>query len=131
MVRLQFFEKTGQMILEKPLLGHGVGSWRQQYPIRAEGLLTSNMSTPHNDYLLFAAELGLCGLLILLVIFFNLARTAVSSTVGDGMPLLMMTVALAIGSMFNAILRDWRFGVPFMLLLAIAYRGSLRDSHDT
>jgi O-antigen ligase len=131
MVRLQFFEKTGQMILEKPLLGHGVGSWRQQYPIRAEGLLTSNMSTPHNDYLLFAAELGLCGLLILLAIFFNLARTAVSSTVGDGMPLLMMTVALAIGSMFNAILRDWRFGVPFMLLLAIAYRGSLRDSHDT
>ena len=131
MVRLQFFEKTGQMILEKPLLGHGVGSWRQQYPIRAEGLLTSTMSTPHNDYLLFAAELGLCGLLILFVIFFNLARTAVSSIVGDGMPLLMMTVALAIGSMFNAILRDWRFGVPFMLLLAIAYRGSLRESHDT
>jgi O-antigen ligase len=89
------------------------------------------MSTPHNDYLLFAAELGLCGLLILLAIFFNLARTAVSSTVGDGMPLLMMTVALAIGSMFNAILRDWRFGVPFMLLLAVAYRGSPRDSHDT
>jgi hypothetical protein len=47
------------------------------------------------------------------------------------MPLLMMTVALAIGSMFNAILRDWRFGVPFMLLLAVAYRGSPRDSHDT
>ena len=24
--------------------------------------------------------------------------------------------------MFNAMLRDWRFGVPLMLMLAIAYR---------
>jgi hypothetical protein len=33
-------------------------------------------------------------------------------------------VALIVSSMFNAMLRDWRFGVPLMVLIAIAYRDS-------
>lgn len=127
MVRLQFFQKTGEMILEKPLLGHGIGSWRQQYPIRAEGLMTAQMSTPHNDYLLCTAELGLVGLITLLAIFFSLIRAAVKAPFKRGNLLLMISVAMAVGSMFNAILRDWRFGVPFMLLLAIAYRESQQE----
>jgi hypothetical protein len=36
----------------------------------------------------------------------------------------MVMVALIVSSMFNAMLRDWRFGVPIMLLIAIAYRES-------
>jgi O-antigen ligase len=127
LVRLQFFQKTGEMISERPLLGHGIGSWRQQYPIRAEGLMTAQMSTPHNDYLLYTAELGLVGLITLLAIFFSLIRAAIKAPFKQGNLLLMTSVAIAIGSMFNAILRDWRFGVPFMLLLAIAYRESQQE----
>lgn len=120
--RLQFIEKTTEMIVEKPLLGHGIGSWQQQYPVRAQGLETAFMSTPHNDYLLYAAELGIVGLLLLGLIIGSLLRAAIKAPNRSGNALLLVTIALIVGSMFNAILRDWRFGVPFMLMLAIAYR---------
>jgi hypothetical protein len=38
--------------------------------------------------------------------------------------LFLISVTFFVGSMFNALLRDWRFGMPMMILLAIAYRGS-------
>ncbi len=123
--RLQFIEPTFEMLPDKPLLGHGIGSWQQQYPVRAQGLETAFMSTPHNDYLLYAAELGIVGLLLLGLIFVSLLRAAIKAPNRSGNALLLVTVALIVGSMFNAILRDWRFGVPFMLMLAIAYREML------
>jgi len=63
--RLQFLRVTGAMIAEKPLIGFGIGGWRQEYPIRAQGLETAFMSTPHNDYLLYGSELGVTGFILL------------------------------------------------------------------
>lgn len=123
--RLQFLKVTGEMIVERPLLGFGIGGWRQQYPVRARELETAMMSTPHNDYLLYGAELGVFGLLILGLIFAALLRQAWRSEPSHGNALLMVTVALMVSSLFNAMLRDWRFGMPAMLLLAIAYRESV------
>jgi len=62
------------MISEKPIIGHGVGSWRAQYPDRATGLITAEMSAPHNDYLLYWAELGIPGLMALGWIWITLIR---------------------------------------------------------
>lgn len=119
--RLQFIDKTSEMIREKPLLGHGIGSWQQQYPVRAQGLETANMSTPHNDYLLYAAELGAVGLLILLWIYSTLIQYAFRVCKDRPLGPLLVLTAIIVGGMFNAILRDWRFGVPMMILLAIAF----------
>jgi O-antigen ligase len=118
--RLQFIQKTGEMILEKPLLGHGVGSWLEQYPVRARGLETSEMSTPHSDYLLYAAELGVIGLTALLGIFICIFRLAWRTGGAPGMQLLVLGTAFVFGCAFNAILRDWKFGLPMMILLAVA-----------
>ena len=118
--RLQFVQKTGEMILEKPILGHGVGSWLEQYPSRARGLETADMSTPHNDYLLYAAELGAFGLLALLLVIVTIFRIAIRAGGAQGTQLLVVAVALLIGATFNAILRDWKFGLPMMMLLAVS-----------
>lgn len=123
--RLQFVRITGQMISERPVLGFGIGGWRQQYPVRAGGMETAMMSTPHNDYLLYGAELGALGLLALGWILAALLRQAWRSGVRNGNALMLITVALITGSLFNAMLRDWRFGMPMMLMLAIAYRESM------
>jgi O-antigen ligase len=128
--RLQFVQKTGEMILEKPLLGHGIGSWLAQYPVRAQGLETSEMSTPHNDYLLYGAELGAVGLLALLGVFFSVLRMAWRSGGTRGMQLLVIGAAFVIGCAFNAILRDWKFGLPMVILLAVALTGSKRETAD-
>ena len=122
--RLQFLRVTGAMITEKPLVGFGIGGWHQEYPVRAQGLETAFMSTPHNDYLLYGAELGAVGLILLAWIFGILVQQALRSRSTKGTALLVVVAALIISSMFNAMLRDWRFGVPLMLMLAIAYRDS-------
>lgn len=119
--RLQFIDKTSEMIREKPLLGHGIGSWQQQYPVRAQGLETAQMSTPHNDYLLYAAELGAVGILLLLWIYGTFIRSAFRLPKGQFLVPLLVLVSIIVGGLFNAILRDWRFGVPMMILLAIAF----------
>jgi O-antigen ligase len=122
--RLQFLRVTGAMIAEKPIVGFGIGGWRQEYPVRAEGLETAFMSTPHNDYLLYGSELGVIGLILLAWIFGALVFASLRTKSTKGTALLLVMVALVVSSMFNAMLRDWRFGVPMMLMIAIAYRDS-------
>ncbi|CAM8667941.1 RfaL Lipid A core - O-antigen ligase and related enzymes [Oxalobacteraceae bacterium] len=122
--RLQFLRVTGAMIAEKPFIGFGIGGWRQEYPVRAQGLETAFMSTPHNDYLLYGSELGVIGLILLAWIFGGLVRESLRTKSTKSTALLLVIVALVVSSMFNAMLRDWRFGVPLMLMIAIAYRDS-------
>jgi len=122
--RLQFLRVTGAMIAEKPIAGFGIGGWRQEYPVRAQGLETAFMSTPHNDYLLYGSELGVIGLVLLAWIFGALVVASLRTKSTKGTALLLVMVALVVSSMFNAMLRDWRFGVPMMLMIAIAYRES-------
>ena len=122
--RLQFLRVTGEMIAEKPIVGFGIGGWRQEYPVRAQGLETAFMSTPHNDYLLYGSELGVIGLILLVWIVGALVVESLKAKSTKGTALLLVMVALVVSSMFNAMLRDWRFGVPMMLMIAIAYRES-------
>ena len=129
--RLQFLQVTGAMIAEKPFVGFGIGGWRQEYPVRAQGLETAFMSTPHNDYLLYGSELGVIGLILLAWIFGSLVRESLRAKSTKSTALLLVMVALIVSSMFNAMLRDWRFGVPLMLMIAIAYRDSRAISSNS
>ena len=151
-IRLEMYKITAQMIMEKPWTGHGVATWMVEYQERAKGLVTGTMTTPHNDYLLYATEIGLPGLAALLWIWLTqcfwacrLARpshqwlnrkqnqeliqqagqTALpgQGQANAGMQLAMLTVAMMLGGMFNAILRDAVFGLALMILLAIPLAG--------
>lgn len=122
--RLEILSITSQIIAEKPWLGHGITTWMPTYAERAQGLSSAGMSTPHNDYLLYAAELGILGLAALLWIW--IMQLIVAWKIGGqhGMFLGMLGVAMMVGGMFNAILRDLVFGMPFMILLAIPLAGA-------
>ncbi len=129
--RLEFFVHTGEMISEKPITGHGVGAWRAQYPDRARGLITAEMSAPHNDYLLYWAELGIPGLLALWWIWFSLIRSGRNFHNLQGQILITLTTVTIIGGLTNTILRDWRFGVPIMILTAAVFAGGTNKSKVT
>jgi O-antigen ligase len=128
--RLEFFVHTGEMIFEKPIIGHGVGAWRAQYPDRARGLITAEMSAPHNDYLLYWAELGIPGLMALVWIWFTLIRSGRSIHNLQGQILITLTVATIVGGLTNTILRDWRFGVPIMILTSAVLAGIAKKNDD-
>jgi hypothetical protein len=126
-IRAEMYWITVQMVAEKPLAGHGIGAWLPVYQQRAKGLATGRMTTPHNDYLLYAAEIGLIGLAALLWIWTR--QLGVAWRIGGvhGAWLGMLSLALIVGAMFNAILRDWVFGLAFMILMAIPLAGVTRD----
>lgn len=123
-VRLDMFRVTLEIIEEKPITGHGIGTWHQRYIQKVESTEIEKHTTPHNDYLLYLSEMGIIGLAGLLLIWamqFVAARRLGSDM---GAKLTMLTIALLIGGMFNAILRDAVFGLAFMILLAIPLAGA-------
>lgn len=128
-IRLEMYRITGEMIEEHPVVGHGIGSWEANYPARAKGLLSENMATPHNDYLLYTAELGVIGLVALLWIWLTQLVVAVRIGGSTGVRLFTIGIAIMFGGMVNAILRDALFGIAFMILLSIPLAGVSRHAY--
>ncbi len=129
-MRLELYKITSEIIAEEPLTGHGIATWMYLYQQEAKGLISATMTTPHNDYLLYLTEVGVVGLLALLTIWATQYWVAYRMTAHENpntremaMPLLMLTIAMMLGGMFNAILRDGVFGMAFMILLAIPLAG--------
>jgi len=133
-MRLEIYKITFGMISEQPWTGHGIASWMPNYQKRSQGLSSNTMTTPHNDYLLYATELGVAGLLALIGIWIMQLRSAYRMSLSTdvsirdrAMLLAMLTSAMMLGGMFNAILRDGVFGMAFMILLAIPLAGVRRS----
>lgn len=122
-IRLEIYQVTLEVIKQRPVTGNGIGTWLSNYQEKAEGLASADMTTPHNDYLLYAAEIGLVGLAMLLWLWIAQLAAAVRLRGEAGFLLFTLTVAMMIGGMFNAIIRDTVFGLAFMVLLAIPLAG--------
>lgn len=114
-MRTLIWGKTFEMIKEHPLLGSGPGQWQIMIPKYGvdefgeklrEGTLT--YQRPHNDYLWFASEVGIIGLLGYLVFFIgiivigiaNIKRTNDRSTLVFN----ILAVSALIGWMFVSML---------------------------
>lgn len=72
-IRALLTKHSWQLIQEKPLLGHGTGSFVEQFasvsPQTAQ-LVSGHHKTPHNNYLFVWFELGLIGLIAFCAIFY-------------------------------------------------------------
>lgn len=125
-LRIELYEVAAGFVAQKPVFGHGIGQWlpmNRKYGKTADG---KSMMTPHNDYLLYATELGFVGLAVLLWAWILQLWLAVRIGGRHGMWALILTLGLFIGGAFNAILRDADYGMAFMILLAIPLAGLCR-----
>lgn len=118
--RLRMWELTTSMVREHPLVGHGVGSWQLLWRQRiTPGTALAEHSTPHNEYLLLAQQGGFIALALWLLVLAN--RLWAAARAGRaGVPSLLFWTALAWVGLFNAVLRDGKFGLPLILLAALA-----------
>lgn len=68
-LRLNLWNRTAQMILDKPILGVGLGQWRLVFPEYGTPLVINGSGNnveilaqrPHNDFLWITAETGILG----------------------------------------------------------------------
>ena len=73
--RLDYWHRSLLAIQEKPLIGHGVGSWRMNYH-RLGGMQADAPSNPHQQYLLWLVEAGALGGLLFLTLLFSQYKDA-------------------------------------------------------
>lgn len=120
--RMNYWHRSLQAIQDKPLLGHGVGSWPQQYH-RFSGATISqnsvNVRNPHQEYLLWTVEIGVGGALLLLGFLLGVARDAASFAVHQRRALHSMVAIVATVCLFNSSLYDALIGDYFCLMLGL------------
>ena len=75
-LRLEYYSNTLELIGEHPVIGVGSGGFRSAYENKVRGTQMVVTNHPHNAFLHVAAELGLIGLALLIVLLLVQWRSA-------------------------------------------------------
>ena len=123
-MRARMLEVTGRLVMERPLAGHGIGSWVTEWRQRVAGSAALEAhTTPHNEYLLLAMQGGAVALLLGLVLWLTVALGIIHRGRAAHAALLVL-VALTWAALFNVALRDAKFALPLLTLAALAWATS-------
>ena len=114
--RLDYWHRSLLSIMEKPLIGHGVGSWKTNY-LRLGGLQKDPPSNPHQQYLLWMVEAGAIGLAFLIGIFLALYRDALQLSKMASRALISTTAIAAFMSLMNCPFFGVGMGEYFMVMM--------------
>jgi O-antigen ligase len=124
--RYTFWEYSIKLIAEKPLLGHGTGSFAKEYERIAhnEHLISKN---PHNEFLMISVQLGLLGLSIYLG--FLASQYYYAKKLPDKEKWLAQGVLLSliVTSLFNSPLMDHTEGHWFASMIALCFASLQAD----
>ncbi|MCX7197261.1 MAG: O-antigen ligase family protein, partial [Proteobacteria bacterium] len=105
--RLEFLSEGLALARERPLLGHGLGSFAAAYSRQIEGTGKQPTSNPHNEALLLAVQAGIPAVLLYLYL---LGRTAQAArrlpTLHERVLAPALVLWIGIGGLFNALLID-------------------------
>jgi O-antigen ligase len=119
-LRYTFWENSLKLVTEKPWLGHGTGSFSQEYQ-RVTGAHLDNRKNPHNEFLLIAVQFGLLGLLVYSGFLFS--QYYCSRTLPDPEKWLAqgLLLTLIITSLFNSPFLDHTEGHWFAVMIALCF----------
>ena len=126
--RLQYWQKSLEAVAEKPLFGHGAGSWNQEY-MRLMGTQQPNIvystSDPHNIFLIWAVEGGLLGASLLGAMLLSLWRFSYSLTMAEQQTMQVLVMGIFIAGLFNSVLFGIGLGDFFCIGIGIlaAFKG--------
>lgn len=122
--RLELYRVSVVLIQERPVLGHGTGSFAKAFKDKTQGRVAEAQRNPHSEYLNMLVQLGVAGLAGLLFLFISHWRLAP----GLATPLechlargLLLT--MAVGCLFNSWLMDHTEGLLFAWLTGVLFAG--------
>ena len=116
-LRLDYWHRSLLSIKEHPIVGSGVGSWRDKY--QQYGGKESNPPTnPHNQFLLWWVEAGGVGFVLLITLFVAFYRDANKLDQQESRALICITTLAIVMSLFNCPFYGVGMGEFFMLLFA-------------
>lgn len=117
-VRIQMAKHTIDMMLERPVLGWGIGSWNDQWQARVpEAIAGFNM--PHNDFLWMGAQSGVPGALAWLVLMLSGLGVAWKALGWQGAAAVGCIVIACFSSLVNNGTRDATIGLPMLWVMGL------------
>lgn len=121
--RLSYWRASLEAIAEKPVLGHGVGSWSTEYQ-RMEQSRRGNspgagVGNPHQEFLLWGVQLGAGGILLLGAWMIAVGRDFRGAEPPVARAGLSVLCALVLSCLLNSSLYDAYIGDFFCLSLAV------------
>lgn len=127
--RFDWYENSVELIKEKPIFGHGTGSFKDVQGDLIKGKDTKPTDNPHNEYLFIGVQLGLVGLstyIALLIIQFisSFNLNDESRYLAQG-----VVISMAVGCLMNSFLFDSLQGHFYAFLIALC--SSAVHQHST
>ena len=124
---------------ENRLLGTGVGTYHQIAATHFSRFEAANLMYmvihPHNQYLFFAVEYGIAGLMVFCWFLWRLAKTAYFSANPERSILFATTAVLAVDSLFNVPMwyraESYFFYATLGLLLASNLSAQSKEAHQS
>lgn len=131
--RLVYWSTSLQAIAEKPLLGHGAGSWNFEYrKLGGDKLAPPTTDNPHQLFLLWAVEGGLIGVALLISVLSSLLFFSKKLDARDAQTLQALVLALVISGMFNSMIFGIGIGdffcIGFGIVLSLHKKTALAAS---
>lgn len=123
-VRLYYWHISLIAAREKPVLGHGSGSWNQEYRRLGSDKanpLTLTISDPHQLFLLWAVEGGLIGVGLLCATLGYMLICSRSLALQDARTLQAIVAALIVSGMFNSMIFGIGMGDFFCIAIGLLF----------
>ncbi len=115
-MRLEFYENSLNLITQKPIFGHGTGSFAYEYQKLAQDQEIQSTKNPHNEYLMIGVQWGVIGIALFVTLLYILWLKATMMAQG-------LIVTIAVGCLFNSFWLDSTEGHVFAYLIGIFYGG--------
>jgi O-antigen ligase len=123
-IRLHFWHRAYQSMVQSPLLGSGVGSWSNEYN-RLEGqknpasVKLGQRGNPHQEYLQWGVQLGVPGILLFLALLVSVFRDTLGADDAAARAAQSVLAALAVACLFNSSVYDALIGDFFCVALGL------------
>ena len=124
-IRLNLWQRAVESASQNPLKGSGVGSWSNEYN-RLEVQHNSSykvvhQSNPHQEYLMWAMQLGVPGLILFCALLVAIFVDAARLTSNHARATQCIVVGMAVACVFNCSLYDALIGDFFCVALGLMF----------
>jgi O-antigen ligase len=121
-VRIVFYRRSLELIAERPVIGHGVGTVGEEFEALARnntGAAGATAGNPHNEFLLMGVQLGALGIALFVFFLWQIGRTALDLSEPARTIVFAYLFAFTIGSFANSMLLNFTEGNLFIFLVGI------------
>jgi len=120
-IRLDFWNSSLRLIQDSPIFGSGIAGYEEGYKKIQSGSNLAPSVNPHNQYLLFLAQIGWFGLFVFGWLNYVIWVGSYRLERSWGLWVRGIVLGYATANIFNSLLLDFSEGIFFSASLAIAF----------